>query len=242
MQIRYLRSHHPFFVLTVAIVIVGSGCATPPAIKTASKTQCELIGELDQSIQALNNGLIQFEEDNQDQIRQVGRVLIARQAINVIQESGGMPTTNGMITVDDLFKTSNTSIRPFVDYAFSDADLKNAIQQKAEAMNAATNGVIKGILSEDLDELKLQQSTLARKPPAVAELEGILQDEIAKHQETEKSVKAILEMVRAQTGLMKVVATTIDAWLEKDVTITKAQADNLETAILNGQKAIGGGK
>ena len=48
--------------------------------------------------------------------------------------------------------------------------------------------------------------------------------------------------MRAQAALMKAVATTIDGWLAQDMTLTKAQADNLETAILNGQKALGGGK
>jgi hypothetical protein len=234
--------------MKILLVIASSllllaGCATPPAIKTASKTQCELIGELDQSLQALKGGLAQFEEDNQEQIRQVGRVLIAKQAINVIKESGGIATTNGMLGVDDLFKTSNDRVRPFVDYAFLDAELTNAIAQKTKAMNAESNPILKNLLLVDLNELKLRQATLIEnRPKDVTALEDILQNEISAHEKTEQTLKTLLETVRAQTGLMKVIATTIDAWLQQDVTVTKAQADNLETAILNGQKAIGGAK
>jgi hypothetical protein len=202
-----------------------------------------LIGELGQSLQALENGLVQFHKDNEEQIRQVGHVLIAQQAINVIVESGGAPkTTNGTTTVDTLFETLNAKIRPFVDYAFSDRDLTNAIKQWTDARNAATNDVARNLLLVKVRDLQVKRAELSGKPPAVAELEGVMEDEIARQQQTEEEIKAILDVVRAQAGLMKVVATTIDAWLDQDVAITKAQADNLESAIINGQKSIGGGK
>ena len=244
MQTNRMRLQCPIAVLAMGIWLMTSGCATPPVIKTASKTQCELIGELDQSVQALENGLVQFHEDNQEQIRQVGRVLIAQQAINVIMEppNNGIPTTNGATTVDALLETSNTRIRPFVDYAFSDAELQDEIAQVTGEMNAATNAIARALLHTKLESLTLKQAQLSNKPPAVAQLEGVLEGEIAKQEQTEQEVKQILDVVRAQAGLMKVMATTVDSWLALDVTVTQAQADNLETAVVNAQKALGGGK
>ncbi len=228
----------------LAVMLMACGCATPPPIKKASQTQCELISELDQSVQALENGLAQFHEDNQEQIRQVGRVLIAQQAINVIMEppNNGIPSTNGATSVDALMETSNTRIRPFVDGAFSDAELKNEIAQVTGKMNAATNAIAHALLHTKLESLKLKLAELSSKPPAVAQLESVLEDEIAQQAKTEKQVKEILDAVRAQVGLMKVMAGTVDGWLAQDVTVTKAQTDNLETAVLNAQKALGGGK
>jgi len=240
MQINRINFKHPFTISAAVTCLFLAGCATPSAIKTASKAQCELIGELDQSLQSLECGLVQFHEDSQEQIRQVGHVLIAKQAINAIVEAGGVPTTtNGTTTVDTLFENSNTKIRPFVDNAFFDA---GRITQLTEAMNATTNDVLRNLLLAKVNALKRKRADLSAKPPAVADLESKMEEEIATLQKTERDIQAILDVVRAQASLMKVVATTIDAWLDQDVTITKAQADNLETAVINGQKGIGGGK
>ena len=94
-------------------------------------------------------------------------------------ESGGLPpTTNGTITVDALFENSNRRIRPFVDYAFSDGDLANALKQTTAAMNATTNDILRNLLLAKLNDLKLKRAELSGKPPAVAELEGVMEDEI----------------------------------------------------------------
>jgi hypothetical protein len=224
------------------VALVLSGCATPTAIKTASKTQRELIGELDKSVQALENGLVQFHRDNEAQIRQVGRVLIAQQAINVIIERGGLGSTNDFIGVDKYLAVSNTKIRPFVDNAFTDAALRTEIEQTTKAMNASTNLVARALLQIKLDNLNLHQSELANKPPKVAALEEVLLSEIARQKETAKNDQRLLEIVRAQGGLMKVLADTVDEWLALDVTVTKEQAENLENSVIAAQRALGGAK
>jgi hypothetical protein len=230
------------FVAGGSISMLLSGCATPPAIKTASKTQCELIGELDQSVQALENGLMQFHQDNQAQIRQVGRVLIAQQAIKVVMENGGIPkTTNGTTEVDVLFTNSNERIRPFVDYAFSGDEISNSIKQLTNSMNAETNRVVSAMLHSKLRGLEVLQASLQKKPEQVAALEDVIEGELATQAETEKEIKLLLDVVRSQVGLMKVMATTVDAWLALDVTISKAQTENLENAVLDAHKALGGG-
>jgi hypothetical protein len=225
--------------LVVVVLLVLPGCATPSSIKTASKTQCELIGELDQSIQALKNGLAKFHEDNQEQIRNVGRVQIAKQAIDTIMEDS--KSAEQTITVDSLYEISNNQIRPFVDYAFFDSDIDKAIDQVKNDLKDAT-GIKKNLLETKLNSLNLSTAQLHSKPKAVANLENTLQEEITKQGETENKVKHILDMVRGQVGLMKVMANTVDAWLAVDVTVTKAQADNLESSVVAAQKALGGGK
>jgi hypothetical protein len=126
-----------------------------------------------------------------------------------------------------------------VDNAFFDA---GRISELTKVVDATTNVFLKNLLLAKLNALKLREAELSSEPPTVAELEGVMKSEIAALQDTQRKLKLILETVRAQNALMKVVATTIDAWLDTDVTITKAQADNLETAIITSQKAIGGGK
>src|SRR5262249_30911745 len=94
-------------------LLLAAGCATPPEVKTASRAQLELIGSLDEATAALADGLAAFHQDQQARIRAEGRVLIAKQAINVAAAD-----TNATTTVDGLFKVSTEQVRPWVDNAF----------------------------------------------------------------------------------------------------------------------------
>ena len=157
---------HAFSI--AALALLHGGCATPSEIKTASRAQIELIGALDDATRSLQEGLSQFHREQEVRIRQEGRMLIARQAINVV-----VPNVNETATADALFETSNTKVRPWVDYAFAQPDVDAAIKRTEDRLNRTTDTFLRGSLQNDLDDLKLLQAMLSNKPKDVKEIEVI---------------------------------------------------------------------
>ncbi len=219
-----------------AIAVLHSGCATPSEIKTASHAQLELLRALDDSTLALQEGLSQYHGGEGVRIRQEGRMLIARQAINVAA------TDTNAATADGLFETSNKKVRPWVDYAFAEPDIDAAIKKTADRQNQTTNSLLKLSLQNDLEDLQLLKAALSQKPKDVQEIEAIILSDLNQEKKASEDVSNSLRLLKAQVALMKAMATTIDNWLTIDVTVTQAQADALKKAFSEAQGALGGGK
>lgn len=210
-----------------------AGCATPPEVKTASQAQLQLIGALDDATVALSDGLTHFHQDQRARILNEGRVLIAKQAINV-----AVTDPSAASTADGVFKVSNDKVRPWVDNAFVGPQIDDAIAKTLERLNKATDPFLQGSLQSDLDDLKLRKAELSKKPKDVAQLESIIQDDAKLEDQTSQNVTSVLQMLRAQLGLMKTAAITVDNWLSIDITLSKEQADGLEKAFSDAKTAL----
>jgi hypothetical protein len=115
-------------------------------------------------------------------------MLIARQAINVV-----VPNVNETATADALFETSNTKVRPWVDYAFAQPDVDAAIKKTEDRLSRTTDTFLRGSLQNDLDDLKLLKAMLSNKPKDVKEIEAIILDDLKQVKDTsEDTVAAIL--------------------------------------------------
>jgi len=220
-------------LIGLPLPLILAGCATPPEIKTASRAQIELITAVNDATETLNQGLVQFHRDQQARIFDEGRVLIARQAINV-----AVPDTNSLASADGVFKVSNEKVRPWVDNAFSGPEIDAAIAQTQARLNNATNVFVKGSLQNDLDDLNLLKTSLSQKPAEVAQLEAIIQQDAQAETETSNRVSATLKLLQAQLGLMKAAAVVIDDWLTIDVTLSQEQTDSLAQAFSEAKAAL----
>ncbi len=221
------------FGFPLSLVLLLMGCSTPAEIKTASRAQIELIAALDDATLALRDGLIQFHQDQGVRIRDEGRVLIARQAINIAAAD-----TNATATADGVFKTSNEKVRPWVDNAFTGPQIDAALATTQARLNKVTDPFLQGSLQNDLDDLHLIQAILSKKPKDIQQLEAIIQDDLGLENQTSERVTKILQILRGQIGLIKTSATTIDNWLTIDITLSKEQANSLEKAFSDAKTAL----
>jgi hypothetical protein len=225
----------PVFALTIGLV----GCVTPVDVKTASRGQLELLSTLDGAVGDLQQSLDQWHQDREELIRQEGRVLIARQAM-----AAAIPPNqeNKAITADHLFVSYDRHVRPWVDYAFLLPAIGEQLTTLTERLETTSDPILKGALTNDLEDLRLLQAQIQAKPQPVREIEAIIQDDLSEEQRTATDVHDKLEVLRAQIALMKVMATKVDAWLAIDVTVTQEQVDGLQNAFVAAQKALGGSK
>src|SRR4051812_48481357 len=97
-----LRGNQSTWILSLFLAVFPllAGCVTPPEVKTAYRTQLELIGALDKATLALNEGITSFHQDQRAQILNEGRVLTARQAINL-----AVTDHNAIATADKVLKS-----------------------------------------------------------------------------------------------------------------------------------------
>jgi len=223
------------FALTAGLV----GCVTPIDVKNASRGQLELLSTLDSAVGDLQQSLDQWHQDKEELIRQEGRVLIARQAIATAIPSS---QENKAITADHLFVSYDQQVRPWIDYAFLLPAIEEQIQTLTKRLEATNDPILKGALTNDVDDLRLLQAQIQAKPQLVREIEAIIQGDLTEEQQAAKDVHNKLEILRAQIALMKIMATTVDTWLAIDVTVTQEQVDGLQNAFVTAQKALEGSK
>ena len=223
-----------FGVLGIAMLF--QGCATPIEIKKASVAQVELIDSVDSAVVNLQMALDQFHRDKRNRITEEGRMLIARNAINV-----AVSKSNSMVTANQLFDTYEVKIEPWVNNAFEEPVIDERITALEKKIEAATDPVLKVAMQNDLDDLKLLRSNLKNKPKPVKEIESIIMEDLENEKTTAKHNRKMLEILRAQVALMKAMHGKVDAWLAIDVTVTQDQADALKDSFGSAYQEIKGG-
>lgn len=239
---RVLRRRGCWALVLAAIGASLIGCATPIEVKTASRNQLELIAALNDSVTKLGTAMEEFHRTREARIREEGRMVIARQAIDVaLPDSGQQPPR--MATADQLFKGYTNDIQPWIDHAFESGDLDRAIKALEDKIQATPASVQRDFLSAKLDDLRLQRSQLTNPPPAVSKADTSVSQQIANEQKTAADVKQAIKLLGIQIDLMKAAAERVDAWLAIDVTPSQEQVDAL-TKIISGALAgsTGGGK
>lgn len=220
----------------LGIAILLQGCATPIEIKNASKAQMELINSVDSAVTDLQAALSHFHRDKQAHILEEGRMLIARQAIDVTISNG-----KAKVTAAQLYDTYTKQIQPWVDYAFSSSSIDERITALQKRINATSDPVLKVAMTLDLEDLQVLQANLQNKPQGVKELEAIIQNDLDKEIETARQNHKMLKILRAQVALMKAMHGKVDDWLAIDVTVTQKQADALKDAYSSAYQAMEGG-
>jgi|GEM_PF-2536463 len=220
----------------LGIAILLQGCATPIEIKNASKAQMELINSVDSAVSDLQAALNQFHRDKQVHILEEGRMLIARQAIDV-----AISNDKAEVTAAQLYDIYTKQIQPWVDYAFSSSSIDERITALQKRINATSDPVLKVAMTLDLEDLQVLQANLQNKPQRVKELEAIIQNDLDKEIETARQNRKMLEILRAQVALMKAMHGKVDDWLTIDVTVTQKQADALKNAYSSAYQAMEGG-
>jgi len=217
----------------LGIAILLQGCATPIEIKNASKAQMELINSVDSAVSDLQAALNQFHRDKQVHILEEGRMLIARQAIDV-----AISNDKAEVTAAQLYDIYTKQIQPWVDYAFSSSSIDERITALQKRINATSDPVLKVAMTLDLEDLQVLQANLQNKPQRVKELEAIIQNDLDKEIETARQNRKMLEILRAQVALMKAMHGKVDDWLTIDVTVTQKQADALKNAYSSAYQAM----
>jgi hypothetical protein len=224
-----------FQLLGIAILL--QGCVTPIEIKNASKAQLELIDSVDSAVADLQAALNQFHRDKEVRTLEEGRMLIARQAIDV-----AISNNKANVTADQLFDIYTKQIQPWVDYAFSSSSIDERIVALQKRISATSDPVLKVAMTSDLDDLQVLQALLQNKPPEVKELEAIIRDDLVNERKTARLNRELLEILRAQVALMRAMHARVDTWLAIDVTVTQEQADALKQAFNSAHQAIEGGE
>jgi hypothetical protein len=220
----------------LGIAILLQGCATSIEVKNASRAQMELIDTLDRAVANLQTALDQFHRDKEARILEEGRMLVARQAIDV-----AVSNSNSMVTADQLFDTYKKKVEPWVDNAFSVLSIDQQIVALEKRVKGATDPVLKVAMQNDLDDLKTLKANLHNKPKRVKEIESIIMDDLNKERKTAKQNHEMLEILRDQVALMSAMHEKVDAWLAIDITVTQEQVDALKEAFTSARQAIEGG-
>jgi hypothetical protein len=225
---------------TLAMVgLVMLGCATPIEIKNGSRAQVDLVGAMDGAVADLQKSVSQFHQAREARIREEGRILVARQAIDAAVTGA---RAEDPLTADQLFTDYKAQIQTWVDYAFQGPRIEEEIARLTKRIAEERDPIAKQAMTMNLEDLEVRRASLAAKPPAVARLEKIVQDDLANEGKAAAAVDHALTVLRAQVALMKAMAARVDAWLAIDVTVTEEQADGLRQSFAEATRALGGGQ
>jgi hypothetical protein len=224
----------PFGLL--AVVLAHTGCATPVEIKNASKAQMDLINSVDSAVSDLQSTLNQFHRDKEARIIEEGRMLIARQAIDVAVEN-----PDDVVTADQLFDSYRDGVEPWIDYAFTGPAIDERIAVFEKRMSETTDVILKTAFQMELQDLKLLKATLQNKPELITQLEAVIQDDLNKERETAEKTMEMLQLLKLQIALMKVMHGRVDAWLAIDITVNQEQVDALKDEFVSAHRKIEGG-
>lgn len=202
------------------------GCATPVEVKTASRSQTELVAALGEAVSNLSAAVEDFHRAKEARIREEGRMIVARQAI----DAAFPPDVKRAVTADGLFADYKKSIQPWIDHALSGPDIDAEIaslEKRIAAIPANPPSVVRVALEARLDDLKLQKAQLSRPPRPVQDAQVIILRDIANEQATAAAVKKALGLLAADVDVMKAAALTVDQWLAIDVTPNQEQVGAL---------------
>src|SRR5690348_16416495 len=147
------------------------GCATPIEVKTASRSQTELVAALGEAVNTLSAAVEDFHRAKQARIREEGRMVVARQAIDAALP----PDVKRSVTADALFADYKKSIQPWIDNALSGPDIDGeiaAVEKRIAAIPAAPPSAIRAALEARLDHLRLQKAQLSQPPRPVKDAQA----------------------------------------------------------------------
>lgn len=232
-----LPATQAILIVVAACALWLSGCTTPIEVKIASKKQLELIDSLDQATRNLESALAAFHQNNQVLIKNQGRVDIARQAIAVATKKH--KTTK--VSADELFDTYKNDVQPWIDLAFREPADAQEIGFLRAKIAGTSDQRLKLKLQQELQDLRVGNSILRRKPEPVAELEAVYQSELDKEAESIGSLGSSLKILRAQIASMQAMQTKVDAWLSIDVTVTQEQINQLTQSFQSAHQSLSGG-
>tara|TARA_Y100001933_G_scaffold253081_1_gene292899 strand:+ start:2663 stop:3616 length:954 start_codon:yes stop_codon:yes gene_type:complete len=118
------------------------------------------------------------------------------------------------------------------------ADVKEAEEHLSNALDPA--GLVRAAeLTDQVRDIRRRRPT--RLDEEYVDLFQSIAEDVASVQETRASAKRQFKLFRDQVAVMRVAATTIDAWLQQDVTISDDQAAALKTTFSDAYSALGGG-
>jgi hypothetical protein len=236
--------------IVTLLALLVSGCATPPEVKTASRAQLELVDALDKAVADLQRGIDRFHDAKLRKTKEEGRILIARQAIDV---AAGDPRNPPQVSADQLFLKFEADVAPWIDYAFTSETVEKSIAEhraKIARIDKSLQGsdldeskrqslaVLKNSLTNDLDDLRLLEARLTNKPPDVVEIEKVIEDDLQRERKSQDRVSLLLTVLREQIANMRAMAARVDSWLAIDVTVDQEQVDALEKAYREASAAL----
>jgi len=202
------------------------GCATPIEVKTASRSQTELVAALGEAVNTLSAAVEDFHRAKQARIREEGRMVVARQAIDAALP----PDVKRSVTADALFADYKKSIQPWIDNALSGPDIDGeiaAVEKRIAAIPVTPPSAIRAALEARLDDLRLQKAQLSQPPRPVKDAQAIILGDLKNEQQTANAVKQALGLLAADVDVMKAAALTVDSWLAIDVTPSQEQVSAL---------------
>ena len=226
-------------LLLGAVAALTNACVTPTEVKHASRAQLELIDAVDEAVAELNDSLNQFLGSNEERIRQEGRMLIARQAIDVAVPEPSEGQAPQIATADGLFKTHNEQIQLWIDDALAPNDVEAQIERLSGQIRRTEEPIRKTALQIDLNNLRRLKTTLDNKPGSIRSIEQIIQDDLNRQQSTAAQVRELLELLRAQVAFMRFMQDQVDTWLSTDVTLKQEQITALKGTFIAASKKNG---
>lgn len=225
-------STHPSLFALVVILVLMQGCVTPIEIKNASKSQLELIDTVDQAVKDLQSSIDQLHRNQEELIREEGRMLIARQAVDFSTSDGRQ------VNADQLYEIFIEKIQPSIDFAFEAKTVEQALEDLQKRIDSAPNTIVKLTFEGQLEKLREIEAALTSRPAEVKELEVGFAEDIIREQETAVAVAENLKILRAQIALMKAMHSRVDSWLAIDVTVTQEQIDSLKDAFSKAKQSM----
>ena len=219
------------FALAMLILILQA-CATPPEIKTVSKSQLELIDALDSAVSDLQSAVARFHREQADLIRIEGRMLIAQQAIDEATQ------LDKEITADQFFKHFETNVRPWYTTDFGESTVQSRLDELNKQIESESDEVRKATLVTRRNMLEFDLAEPLNKPAGVKSIENTIREGIGREQDTARNVTESLRLLRAQIALMKAMQTNVDTWLSIDVTLSDKQARELNEAFVEARAAL----
>jgi hypothetical protein len=218
------------WVWSLGILVMGCfiyGCATPAAIKQASRSQLELIKTVDSAVQDFSAALGRYYTDKENLIKQEGHMKLARQAIE-----SSLTDTKKAEKVGVLYDIYQDKVERYIDYGL-DKDELTARQLDLEKKLEKESGLVeKAVISIQLDNM----------PEPVKNLASAFNGEIRAVRSTSEENLKMLGLLRSQLALMLTLQEKVDAWLSIDVSITQDQANAMEKTFIDAYNGLSGGQ
>jgi hypothetical protein len=228
------------WVWSLGILVMGCfiyGCATPAAIKQASRSQLELIKTVDSAVQDFSAALGRYYTDKENLIKQEGHMKLARQAIE-----SSLTDTKKAEKVGVLYDIYQDKVERYIDYGL-DKDELTARQLDLEKKLEKESGLVeKAVISIQLDNIKQQLAELNNMPEPVKNLASAFNGEIRAVRSTSEENLKMLGLLRSQLALMLTLQEKVDAWLSIDVSITQDQANAMEKTFIDAYNGLSGGQ
>jgi len=234
------------------VILSITSCATPQGIKDASKNQLKLLDAMNTAAIGLQQGLDEFHSQQNGTIEDWARVQVATDAIEAATRS-----ENGEVTPDSLFVTDRSRIRPLIFGVTRNFDSESQqltdLQKKTETESTmAKDDGTRQPLQLEASGFALSKDRVTRENAEWAtalnasgcgercsnvhsQALQLLTDET----KTAAQIHNDVEILQSQIATMSQIAQATDQWLSIDITLSQAQATQLNTTYKNATAALG---